>query len=728
MSSDVEMTATNSSTQRPPSPSKKSGRSSPANSRRRSSSSKRKCSVRPLSDSVHSTGSSPLVSAVTQPDAQVPTKAKVEEEEGITETEKYCRKEEKDYPDIVLKPEDANAWPELCDVLTKHDGDQVKGHYQNIDTLLVLSGLFSAVVTTLIVEANKRLQQDPADATVQLLHQISMQLTSLSVNSGFINSTYVPPSSLPFSLSPSAVVIGVFWYMSLALSLVTASLGMLVKQWLREYQSKSKVSPEDYCQIRMFRAPGLRKYKVAEIASFLPIILQFSLILFFIGLIIFALSIHPLIASFVIIIVAIWSTFIFGTTLAPIFSPLCPYKTPLLKSMFSQFRDFLARQRERIKESSIKSYFHFLPDPLFIEEPTSDMNKETKIKVLMSAYETFQDIKSWDIVMRCVDLNSPLESLRMLTTLVTQKHGSKITSDSDLRPLFDQAQLRLLLKIMTACLRRASFVALKGGEGAWFKSTEVVHFVTLRRLYWAFTSSGGSDAALDNIVKRLTEHEHVSSIPHHFDFTLSYVFLAHPGALPSLFPKEIDFIQLKSIIDGANGALDNSSGSGAGSKYNSSLPHLLELCRISFLCAGRAAEHALYLWESGFLQLTGRLAELLQSISYPERDVDTEDVFRAQCALDMAMRLHTKVPDFVDKSLFQALHVYSVKMFNLGVDNGPETWGYHIWPRNNVLSTGEVPGSVSGADWEEVLQGKEYVGFRILDDGNDREEWYHEDL
>ncbi|KAJ3479862.1 hypothetical protein NLI96_g8762 [Meripilus lineatus] len=283
MSADVEMTPIGSTTRRSSSPSKKSGRSSPANSRRRSSSSKRKRSLdnnreevsrenehqthdegddtvdtvekfspphspSGSSSSDYSTSTSSHVSAVTQqPEAQVPTtgnaggapKAKVEEEEGITETEKYCRKEEKDYPDIVLKPEDANAWPELCDVLTKHDGDQVKGHYQNIDTLLVLSGLFSAVVTTLIVEANKRLQQDPADATVQLLHQISMQLTSLSVNSGFINSTYVPPSSLPFSLSPSAVVIGVFWYMSLALSLVTASLGMLVKQWLREYQSTS---------------------------------------------------------------------------------------------------------------------------------------------------------------------------------------------------------------------------------------------------------------------------------------------------------------------------------------------------------------------------------------------------------------------------------------------------------------------------------------------------------
>ncbi|KAJ3478094.1 hypothetical protein NLI96_g10003 [Meripilus lineatus] len=781
MSTDVEMTPIGSTTRRSPSPSKKSGRLSPANSRRRSSSSKRKRSLEnkieevsrenehqthdegditvntgekssstPLpgnSDPVHSTGSSPHVSAVTRqpntnPEAQTlnaathnagsMANAKVEEEEGLTEVERLCRKDEKDYPDIVLKPEDANAWPELMDVLTKHDGDQVKGHYQNIDTLLVLSGLFSAVVTTLIVEAYKRLQQDPADATVQLLRQISMQLNSLSINPGFINSTYVPPSSLPFSLSPSAVMISVFWYMSLALSLVTASLGMLVKQWLREYQSKSKVSPEDYCQVRMFRESGLRKYKVAEIASFLPILLQFSLVLFFVGLIIFALSIHPVIASFVIIIVAIWSTFVFGTTLAPIFSPSCPYKTPLLKSLFSQCRGFLAQQRWRIKYSPIESYFHFLPNPLFVEEPTKVMDNETKSKVLMRAYETFQDIKSWDIVMRCVDLNSPLESLRMLSALVKQKYGSVIASELASDPyasgFFDQAQLRLLLKSMAACLSRASFVALKRGErDAWFTSADVVHFVTLRRLLLqARWSPCGSDIALGNIIDRLTQYKHVFSVPYYSDFLFPYI-LSQLGFYGIYFPEKVDEDKTKIIIDCLTGALDSGSGNGAGFKRRA--PHLLEMCRISFLCAGRATEYALDSWKSEFLQLTVRLAELLQSISYPKRGVYTMDVFRAQCGLDMAMRLHTKVPGFVDKSLFQALHVYSVKMFYLVVDSSVSDESISPIPtQNNAPSTGEVPGSGSRADWEEVLQGKEYVGFRILDDGSDRYEWYHEDL
>ncbi|KAJ3479858.1 hypothetical protein NLI96_g8769 [Meripilus lineatus] len=355
------------------------------------------------------------------------------------------------------------------------------------------------------------------------------------------------------------------------------------------------------------------------------------------------------------------------------------------------------------------------------------MNKETKIKVLMSAYETFQDIKSWDLVMRCVDLNSPLESLRMLTTLVTQKHGSEITSNSDLRPLFDQAQLRLLLKIMTACLRRASFVALKGGEDAWFKPTEVIHFAILRRLHQAFRSSGGSDAALDNIVGRLTQLEHVLAVPHHLDFFCSHI-VSQLGLSKTRFPEVVDGSQMEIIIDCITGALNSGSGSGAGFKCSASLPHLLEMCRISFLCAGRATEEIPDWSKWAFRQLTVRLAESLQFISYPDRGVDTKDVFRAQCALDMAMRLHTKVPGFVDKSLFQALHVCSVNMLDLTVKDRPLGLGSHIWTLNNALSTGEVPGSVSGADWEEVLQGKEYVGFRILDDGNDRDEWYHEDL
>lgn len=73
--------------------------------------------------------------------------AELDEEENVTEAEKFCIQREKEYPDVILKPEDANAWPELSDTLTGHDGDQVDAHYQNIDTLLVLVS-FSPVSST----------------------------------------------------------------------------------------------------------------------------------------------------------------------------------------------------------------------------------------------------------------------------------------------------------------------------------------------------------------------------------------------------------------------------------------------------------------------------------------------------------------------------------------------------------------------------------------------------
>ncbi|KAJ3475994.1 hypothetical protein NLI96_g11461 [Meripilus lineatus] len=779
MSTGIAMPAIESSTRRSPSPTKKSGRSSPASSRRRSSSSKRNRSrenkIEEVSqgkehethdtrgDSVdltegpspspnlpggsnpaRSTGPSSQGSAMTQqqkpttevqvPGAETPNAggvadAQAGEEEGTTEVEKLWRQREKQYPDIVLKPEEANAWPELSDTLTKHDGDRIDAHYQNIDTLLVLSGLFSAVVTTLIIEAYKQLQQDPADTTAQLLLQISMQLSSLSVNPGFINSTYVPPKPLPFSPAPSAVLINVLWFTSLVFSLVTASLGMLVKQWLREYRSQSNVSPEQCCQVRLFRVRGLRKYKVAEIADFLPILLQIALILFFVGLIFFARSIHASIATVVSIVVAIWIAFVVGTTLLPVISPSCPYKTPLLKSVFLHFRKLINGLPKKI----IGSYFPSLPDSLFVEESTSEMDPETKAKVLMDAYDTFQNIKSWDTVMRCVDINSPLESLRMLSILVKEKRGYEIKHNSEAWGLFDHTQYRILLKSITACLRRAMSAPPENMISARLGPADVTHLKTLRTLcpsIWSYIGSQADNVTvLENFaIQLLTQPKHVLSVPHDPEFITSYI-LSQPGLSQSHFSAEIDGDQIKVILNCLTGALDSGSGTGNGFKSSGSLPHLLEMCRISFLCAGRATEHALDSWKSVLLQLTVRLAESLQSISYPKRRVDTGDVFRAQCALDMAMRLHTKVPGFVDKSLFQALHVCSFKMFDLCVETwNPSYMKDHIRTRNNALSTGESPGSFSGADWEEVLQGKEYVGFRILDDGNDRDEWYHEDL
>ncbi|KAJ3476734.1 hypothetical protein NLI96_g10960 [Meripilus lineatus] len=649
------------------------------------------------------------------------------DEEKVTSAEKFCRKKEKEFPQLVLKPENANAWPKLSDTLRDHDEDRAEAHNENIDTLLVLSGLFSAVVTTLIIEALKRLQQDPADTTAQLLLQISMQLSSLTVNSGFINSTYIPPSSSPFSPPPHSVLVVIFWSISLVLSLVVASLGMLVKQWYREFLSKSNVSPEQCCQVRLFRIPGLRKFKVAEIADLLPILLQIALIHFFIGLILFVQSIHTSTAAVISVFVGIWLFFILGTTLLPIVSPSCPYKTPFLKAAFLWIRNRLA---QIAGTSFIKLVLPKLPDPLFVEESTGVITVETKAEILREAYETFQDIQSWEIVTRCVDLTAPLESLRMLLGCVERLQKSRIISPSDLNDLFDQSKFRLLLRSVLACLRRASILALKDTSSAWFDLTDIVRLTTLRRLYGAFRLSDGSDATLDAMVKQMILPEHILAVRKpEIPFVSSYI-LSISGLFPSDLSETIGVYAMENVVNYATSALDSGSGDGAGFQCSASLPHLLEICRISFLCAGRTtAEGDGWWWKLQFRQLTDRMVQSLQSISYPESGVHTLDVFRAQCALDMAMRLHIKVPGIVDTSLFQALHACSIKMFSAEAYDRDWYKDGDIKTRNDEPATDDAPSNITDADWQKLFDKKEgYVGVQILDDGNYGEEWWDDEL
>ncbi|KAJ3480168.1 hypothetical protein NLI96_g8538 [Meripilus lineatus] len=649
------------------------------------------------------------------------------DEEKVTSAERFCRKKEKEFPQIILKPENANAWPKLSDTLREHDEDRVETHNENIDTLLVLSGLFSAVVTTLIIEALKRLQQDPADTTAQLLLQISMQLTSLSVNPGFINSTYIPPQPLPFSPPPNSVLVVILWSIALVLSLVTASLGMLVKQWLREFLSKSNVSPEQCCQVRLFRIPGLRKYKVAEIAGLLPILLQIALVLFFVALILFVQSIHTSVAIAISVVVGIWLIFVVGATLLPIFSPSCPYKTPFLKAAFLWIRNRLAQMA---RTSLVKLVFPKLPNPLFVEERTDVITVETKVEVLKEAYETFHDIQSWEIATCCVDLNSPRESLQMLYGFVKRMHDSEINPLSDLGDLFDQARLRFLLISIVSCLRQLSVFAVKDGFTRW-ELTDVVQLVTFHKLYRAFKASWGSDAALDDMADLLTSPEHILSICRsHAQFASSYI-LSISGLSPDDLPEKIGHNEMWNVAKYAASALDGGSanGNGAGFKCSDSLPHLLEICRISFLCAGRTTEDGCWWWEDHFFRFKFRLVKSLLSISYSERYVDPEVVFRAQCTLDMAMRLRMKVPSIVDESLCRALHECSIKSFTALANSVDWYEGGDIKRRYNGPAIDDAPSDVPDADWKKLLDKKEeHVGIQIRDDGNYGDEWYDDDL
>jgi hypothetical protein len=215
--------------------------------------------------------------------------------------------------------------------------------------LFTKAGLFSAVLTAFLVESYQSLSPDTPSQMLVVMQQVSTQMTSFNTPFGMINSTYqpllpAPPTGeQPFEPSSSDIRVNVLWFASLVFSLVTASFGILVKQWLREYLAVKNPSPQARLRIRHFRNPELEKWMVVEIAAILPLLQQLSLALFFIGLCYFTESVHSSIGRTTLPLVAGWAFCFTTVTILPLFFPRCPYKTALLKRLLISIHLRVAR-------------------------------------------------------------------------------------------------------------------------------------------------------------------------------------------------------------------------------------------------------------------------------------------------------------------------------------------------------------------------------------------------
>jgi hypothetical protein len=189
---------------------------------------------------------------------------------------------------------------------------------------------------------------------LEVMQQIALQTASYNIANGVINATSQPPMSIintstqPFEPSTSAIRVNVLWFASLIFSLMTASFGMLVKQWLREYLAVDNPSPQARLRIRHFRYPGLMKWKVFEIAAILPLLQQIALALFFLGLCYFTESVHESVGHTSLPLVAAWAFCFSIVTILPMFFPRCPYKTTLLKRLLQSIHMYCANALSKI--------------------------------------------------------------------------------------------------------------------------------------------------------------------------------------------------------------------------------------------------------------------------------------------------------------------------------------------------------------------------------------------
>lgn len=140
---------------------------------------------------------------------------------------------------------------------------------------------------------------------------------------------------------------------------------------------------------------------------------------------------------------------------------------------------------------------------------------------------------------------------------------------------------------------------------------------------------------------------------------------------------------------------------------------LLKWCQILFRCAGRATADGQQLLKANFLRFTALLGDRLNSLPDPAGAQWPPNVFRWQCVLDMTMRLHKRVPGIIDRSLFEPLHVRSVKLFHLVVEG---LWLERIQKRPKDSSQ-KQDALKQKADWEKVLETGEYAEVEVRNEG-----------
>ncbi|KAK7456340.1 hypothetical protein VKT23_010587 [Stygiomarasmius scandens] len=237
--------------------------------------------------------------------------------------------------------DNARIWKVYLDEAESYDDDMLKGYRDTIDSLLVFAALFSAVVTTFVIKTIEALEPDFGQATVILMMEQN-QLLRAAGNATAINNIQPSPASLD-TASPSQndLWINGLFFASLSLSLATALISVLVKQWLQAYSSMSSGNAKERAMIRQFRFSGFEKWGMQGIIGGLPLILHASLGLFLVGLALYVSQLHKSLCWIVVVITLLSFIIYFGSIILPLIQIECPYRIPILFMLLKFFLSLL---------------------------------------------------------------------------------------------------------------------------------------------------------------------------------------------------------------------------------------------------------------------------------------------------------------------------------------------------------------------------------------------------
>ncbi|KAN0140635.1 hypothetical protein V8E53_001844, partial [Lactarius tabidus] len=197
------------------------------------------------------------------------------------------------------------------------------------DGILIFTGLFSAVVASLISVSIQDIRQNPQDTSNFYLANM-YQATIADPNRSNLSSS-LPASPPPFSPPTYAIWVNSLWFLSLVISITCALFATLLQQWARKYLkvTQTRSSLHKRARIRSFFAEGVQQSHLLTVVEVLPTLIHVSVSLFFAGLVVFLWNVNLTIFKVVLSWIGVCTASYGSITLIPIFHRNSPYHSPL---------------------------------------------------------------------------------------------------------------------------------------------------------------------------------------------------------------------------------------------------------------------------------------------------------------------------------------------------------------------------------------------------------------
>ncbi|KAI9438749.1 hypothetical protein H4582DRAFT_1814206, partial [Lactarius indigo] len=230
----------------------------------------------------------------------------------------------------------ANAlWSLYGKAAKTHDEARFQRVAEDMNGVLTFAGLFSAVLTSFLVQSIQNLQVNPAQqSSAAVLAQISQQIASIALQSlvpSAAQQVSIPSTSpLPYpAFQPlfSDIRVNMYWVVGLVCSLSAALLAILIQQWVRSYMRvfQQYDRPLRRARFRQFFFEGANGMR--NLAEAVPRLIHVSLFLFFLGLGDAMLKTNTTVGVTTIVLICICGSFYLYSVSEHAWDLQSPYKT-----------------------------------------------------------------------------------------------------------------------------------------------------------------------------------------------------------------------------------------------------------------------------------------------------------------------------------------------------------------------------------------------------------------